>query len=856
MDKYEIIKMIGEGSFGKAFLARGKADGSQCVIKEINLTKMPLKEKEASRKEVSLLAKMKHPNIVTFFNSLEERNKLFIVMEYCDGGDLMRRINKQHGVLFDEDQILCWFVQIALGLKHIHDRKVLHRDIKAQNIFLSNNGLLAKLGDFGIARVLNNTMELARTCVGTPYYLSPEICENRPYNNKTDIWSLGCVLYEMCTLKHPFEGSGLRQLVLKICKGHFVPVSPKYSYDLRMLIGQLFKISSRDRPSINSILKKPFLEKRISKHLSPELLKEEFSHTVLHRKKPGASRPGHYPPPDRHAQVPKRKIQNTPAPQSRAVTPAKKQELPYRQEWKHPSRVQHHPPVKHWSPQVEMGGRPAAVPCGQYGHYYAQLNNIQKRPFEQPLVPQVNQRADEYYGQREQQAHPQWCADYLQRRWEAHQYKLKVEKQLGLRPSTADHQNNHIPRQEMKQEQPMEQQQQAIIKNGDKEQEYLRKLNQIRQQYHNEVKENKMKAVTPKVRANVPILDTPKKVEETYLVKPGGAGQEPAPHHAPKEEKPVQDMEMNLKAIRMQTWKERKELEKKHKGKGGVKFEINLDEPFTQEADSHEDEEIELFNQTLTFDHGKKLQETNWEKVCEDRRDRALVDIGCHDSENGNHSNGASENRKHWKGEPPKTLLHFLAGAEILSNSPTLAEGDIDADNSVASERHENRKQWNPASPGTLLNVLAEAELTSDSLLLGAGETLMPLHPKDDMKEEDEADMSSEIDLDEERLEPRSDDDDTNFEESDDELREALVESLEQVILPKEEILNNEMKTVEVFPKEQKSQEKQNFSTSSEEKVLKEDLFQKEKIDGIPSKTPSTTEENNNPASSHICAVE
>nr|XP_006123320.1 serine/threonine-protein kinase Nek5-like [Pelodiscus sinensis] len=80
---------------------------------------------------------------------------LYIMMEYCDGGDLMRRINMQHGVLFDEDQILSWFVQISLGLKHIHDRKVLHRDIKAQNILLSNNGMIAKLGDFGIARMLN-----------------------------------------------------------------------------------------------------------------------------------------------------------------------------------------------------------------------------------------------------------------------------------------------------------------------------------------------------------------------------------------------------------------------------------------------------------------------------------------------------------------------------------------------------------------------------------------------------------------------------------------------------------------------------------------------------------------------------
>uniref|UniRef100_A0A672JA59 non-specific serine/threonine protein kinase n=1 Tax=Salarias fasciatus TaxID=181472 RepID=A0A672JA59_SALFA len=192
-------------------------------------------------------------------------------MEFCDGGDLMEKINLQRGVLFTEEQVVSWFLQVCLGLKHIHDRKVLHRDIKSQNIFLTDGGMKAKLGDFGIARMLNNTMELARTCVGTPYYLSPEICENRPYNNKTDIWSLGCVLYELCSLRHPFEGSSLRQLVSKICRGRYDPVPSRYSYDLRLLLTQLFKVNPRDRPSVSSVLKRPFFEKHIRKVLDPEV---------------------------------------------------------------------------------------------------------------------------------------------------------------------------------------------------------------------------------------------------------------------------------------------------------------------------------------------------------------------------------------------------------------------------------------------------------------------------------------------------------------------------------------------------------------------------------------------------------
>ena len=98
-------------------------------------------------------------------------------------------------------------------MKHVHDRKILHRDIKCQNVFVCKNGCI-KLGDFGIARVLRNTMEVAKSMVGTPYYLSPEIIEGRPYSFKSDIWSLGVMLYEMCALRPPFEGSSMHYLSL------------------------------------------------------------------------------------------------------------------------------------------------------------------------------------------------------------------------------------------------------------------------------------------------------------------------------------------------------------------------------------------------------------------------------------------------------------------------------------------------------------------------------------------------------------------------------------------------------------------------------------------------------------------
>ncbi|XP_026884190.2 serine/threonine-protein kinase Nek1 isoform X2 [Electrophorus electricus] len=280
MDKYEKVKKIGEGSFGKAILVRSREDGHQYVIKEIGISRMSNKERQESRKEVAVLANMSHPNIVQYKESFEENGCLYIIMDYCEGGDLFKKINNQKGILFSEEQILDWFVQICLALKHVHDHKILHRDIKSQNIFLSKDGTI-QLGDFGIARVLNSTEELARTCIGTPYYLSPEICENKPYNNKSDIWALGCVLYEMCTLKHAFEAGNMKNLVLKIIRGSYPPVSVHYSQDLRTLLGQLFRRNPRERPSVSAILDKPFLTRRINRFLSPQLIAQEFSTSLL-----------------------------------------------------------------------------------------------------------------------------------------------------------------------------------------------------------------------------------------------------------------------------------------------------------------------------------------------------------------------------------------------------------------------------------------------------------------------------------------------------------------------------------------------------------------------------------------------
>ncbi|XP_035753920.1 serine/threonine-protein kinase Nek5 [Egretta garzetta] len=777
MDKYEIITKIGEGSFGKIFLAKEKVDNEQCVIKEINLSKMPVKEKEASQKEVILLAKMKHANIVTFYASLQEKNKLYIVMEYCDGGDLMKRINMQHGVLFDEEQILSWFVQISLGLKHIHDKKILHRDVKAQNIFLSDNGKVAKLGDFGIARQLNSTMEFAHTCVGTPYYLSPEICENRPYNNKTDIWSLGCVLYELCALKHPFEGNSLHQLVLKICRGHFHPVSPNYSYDLRILISQLFKISPRDRPSINSILRKPFLQKLVLRYLPSE---EELSHTVIHRKKPSASEPGAKLIQEHKLQ--KRRVQDQVSPESGMVVPVKKKELFQRNDWKPPS-IGQQPIFQPQSSRFKMAERPESIKVhGHYGHYYDKLDNLQRKDNAHYDLSHISQRVEEYYKLKGQVAPPppppNWPAEYLQRRFEAQQYKIKVEKQLGLQPSSADPYHDQIQRQKIKEEHLKNHQQDMSRKNEMKEREYLKQLQKIREEYHSDMKEFRF-------RAGV-LQENQKMQDKTYIVRQGKAeDQSETKGTAGTGEESLQDIEENFKQVRLQDRQDQKILEKKHNTKGGVKFEINLDACIPEEDSIQEAESNLLFfqvldklNETLTFVDGENLKEKLVE-VYEDHMDRALEELAGYQTES-NDIGDTKENRKHWQDGAPQTLLNFLADADVTSVCPTMAENEL-ADCAILPEDiPENRKQWKQTPPGTLLDILAKAELSNDSFIRleeeieGRLTTLLPRENREDDSETYSA-------VDEGRLEPRSDDEDTNFEDSEDELRRELEKSLEKV---------------------------------------------------------------------------
>jgi len=231
---------LGKGSYGAAILVELRTKPSQeLVVKEIVISHLKEQEQIDAQKEADLLHQMAHSNITMYVESFVEKSKLYIVMEYADGGDLSSAIKQRRacGVPWPEVEVMRIFVQICLAMKHVHDRHILHRDLKSRNIFLTSKGIV-KLGDFGIARVLDGSADQARTRIGTPYYLSPEICESRPYGRQSDMWSLGVVLYELLALELPFQANSLPALIHKIISSepNYQAVSLYYTTALTDLV--------------------------------------------------------------------------------------------------------------------------------------------------------------------------------------------------------------------------------------------------------------------------------------------------------------------------------------------------------------------------------------------------------------------------------------------------------------------------------------------------------------------------------------------------------------------------------------------------------------------------------------------
>lgn len=263
--KYRVEKCIGRGNYGTVYLVRSIATKKQYVLKRITFENMPSKDRTHVAAEVDMLSRLNHPNIVTYKDHMEDENNLFIIMGYCEDGDLHTKIKEasKAGVHFSEEQILKWFVQMVMALKHVHKERILHRDLKTQNIFLTRDSKVIKLGDFGISKVLDGTLDMAKTVIGTPYYMSPELCENQPYGKASDVWSLGCILYELCVLKHAFDATNICGLIFKILNGSYPPIPDRYSPELRQLVARMLSRKPEDRPRLESIIEDDFIKPAI-----------------------------------------------------------------------------------------------------------------------------------------------------------------------------------------------------------------------------------------------------------------------------------------------------------------------------------------------------------------------------------------------------------------------------------------------------------------------------------------------------------------------------------------------------------------------------------------------------------------
>lgn len=267
-----MVRPIGSGSFGQVFLVVHRAEQKEFVMKSIELHTSNPESREATEMEVKLLSSMRHPNIVLYRESfVDQGGYLCIVMEYCEHGDIYSYIQEAKKVQRypDENRLLSWFIQIALALHALHRKKILHRDLKTQNIFLTGNkaqGIFAlKLGDFGIARVLDSTSDLAKTQIGTPFYMSPELINNKPYGTKSDVWGLGCILYEIVHGHRAFDAQSLNGLALKIIKGAHNSITVNCSAGTKALIKSMLSTKAKNRPFLREIMLNSTIRPRISR---------------------------------------------------------------------------------------------------------------------------------------------------------------------------------------------------------------------------------------------------------------------------------------------------------------------------------------------------------------------------------------------------------------------------------------------------------------------------------------------------------------------------------------------------------------------------------------------------------------
>lgn len=234
----------------------------QYVAKVVSLLGLDAKGRASAQQEVSLLKGLcSHPNLIAYRQSfMEEAGQLYIVMSLADGGDLRCVVAEctSRGHLIPEPIVVCWAGQTLSGLGHLHSQGVVHRDLKSSNIFLCQRRRLVRIGDFGISRVLESTA-FATSCVGTPAYMSPELMRSERYDHHIDMWAMGCIIFELCTLKLPFSATSLLDLAMQVLEAEPIwSYWPEFSEELRVIAARLLQKDPEARPNAVDLLVEPF----------------------------------------------------------------------------------------------------------------------------------------------------------------------------------------------------------------------------------------------------------------------------------------------------------------------------------------------------------------------------------------------------------------------------------------------------------------------------------------------------------------------------------------------------------------------------------------------------------------------
>mmetsp|Transcript_11852 Transcript_11852/g.22579 ORF Transcript_11852/g.22579 Transcript_11852/m.22579 type:complete len:343 (+) Transcript_11852:428-1456(+) len=253
---FQLEGVVGAGKYSTVYRAKHMVSGETIAVKKVQVFDMDSTTRSDCITEVKLLQALDHPNIIKYMDSFIVDNELIIQLEFAEGGDLGALIEqrRREGGVFEELEIWSSFVQVVSAAKHMHDRRMMHRDIKPSNIFVTSSGVL-KLGDFGLSRHFSSKTAHVCSSVGTPYYMSPEVIRGLPYDWSSDVWSLGCMLYELATLQNPFYKDGLNfyQLGKNINNCEYEPVPNSFSEELRGLVDSMIQQDPKARPTIHGV---------------------------------------------------------------------------------------------------------------------------------------------------------------------------------------------------------------------------------------------------------------------------------------------------------------------------------------------------------------------------------------------------------------------------------------------------------------------------------------------------------------------------------------------------------------------------------------------------------------------------